>query len=111
MQNLDTPSPRNGAQRHATARKILNVLQKQYVACGNRNIAEYAQVSETMASRWFGENLEALARAIAYMDLKIVPSAMRCVKDQAELDMILYWAKIGMNSVRSADDLLFDEPE
>ena len=52
-----------------------------------------------------------MGKALAYMKLKLLPTAVACVESQEQLDHLLYWAKIGMASMTSAEDLVFDDPE
>jgi|GEM_PF-4841274 len=105
-----TPAPCKGMQRDETARKNTTAILKAARSVGQMNIAEYAGVTESMASRWCAENVDALGKAIAAMGYKLVPIHAKCVKDQQTLDSLLHWARIGMNSLRSAEDL-FEDPE
>lgn len=108
--NAVTPGPCKSAQRDETARKNTTAILRNSRSVGQINIADYAGITESMASRWCSENVDALGRALAAMGLKCVPLDAKCVKDQQTLDSLLHWARIGMNSLRSAEDL-FEDPE
>lgn len=108
---INSPISQKPIGRDERAQKTTQFLLRRVRAVGQTNIAEYAGTSESLVSRWFSENVETLSRALAYMDVKIVPCEMRCVKDEKTLDNLLHWAKIGMDSVKSADDLLFEDFE
>lgn len=104
-----TPGPCNLAQAREIARKNTQAILRASRAVGQNHIAEYAGITESMASRWCSENVEALGKALAAMNLKLVPAEAKCVKDAATLDELLRWAKRGMNSLRSADDLCWED--
>lgn len=108
-ENDAMPGPCKPVQRDETARKNATAILRAARSVGQMNIAEYAGITESMASRWCSENVDALGKALAAMGLKLVPSAAKCVKDQATLNHLLHWAKVGMNSLRTADDLFEDE--
>lgn len=105
------PAPRNPVERDERARKTAKFLLRKTRETGQVHIAHYSGVSEATISRWFSENVEGLAKALTYMGAKIVPMDAVCVKNREELDHLLYLAKRGMESMRSADDLLFEENE
>lgn len=104
-----------GNAREQRAKTITRMLIRRSREVGQLNIAEYAGISDSTVSRWFQENAEALGKALAFMDFKVLPSEVACLKSQAELDHLLHYARIGMASVRSSEDLLYqpgeDDPE
>lgn len=105
---LDQPGS-NGIAREQRARAIEKLLLKRCIAVGQNNIAEFAGISDTTISAWYSKNVTPLARSLAFMDLKVLPASAACVESKEILDNLLYWARIGLASVRSVDDLLREE--
>ena len=68
-------------------------------------------VDEATVSRWKSEGrFDQLGKLLEVLGLKCVPVTYRCV-DAAELDHVLYWARRGMDAIKSADDLIFEDVE
>lgn len=63
------PEPCNPVQAREIARKNAQAILRASRAVGQNNIAEYAGITESMASRWCSENVEALGKALAAMGL------------------------------------------
>lgn len=101
----------NTPERAERARKNTRLLLRRAKDVGQIHIADYAGVSDSTISAWLSNNVEALGKALAAMGLKVLPEEVACVRNAAELDHLIHYAQIGMASVRSSDDLLFDDPE
>ena len=106
-----TGSDGNAPKRVERAQKNTRILIRRARDVGQIHIADYAGISDTTVSTWFSKNADSMGKALAYMELKLLPTTVACVHSQEQLDHLLYWAKIGMASMKSAEDLVFDDPE
>lgn len=112
-QDSATATPRDlaggdGISRDQQARKNTSTLLRRARAVGHVNIAAYAGVTDTLVSRWFSENADAMGKALALMGLKCVSVDKRCF-DPDEIDALVTMARKRMDRVRSADDLDFED--
>jgi len=114
-QNSATPTPRDlagggGLSRDQHAQRNTTALVRRARDVGLVNIAAYAGVSDSLVSRWFSENADAMGKALALMGLKCVSVEKQCY-DRDEINAIVTLARKRMGDVRSADDLIFDDAE
>ena len=98
----------DGITRDLQARKNTTALVRRAREVGQVNIAAYAGVSDSLVNRWFAENADAMGRALAFMGLKCVSVRKQCY-DPDEVEAIFRLAQRRMNSMRSAEDLNFDD--
>ena len=91
--------------------KQANIIRKKLAEVGQNALASGLSLDEATISRWKSEGrFDQLGKALEILGLKCVPASYRCV-DAAELDHILYWARRGMDAIKSADDLIFEDVE
>lgn len=86
------------------------LVRRQVMSVGQAEIARRTCKDESKISRLMNGDLALFAQLLALCGLKVVPAEWRCA-DPDKIESVLKWAKIGMDSVKSAEDLLFNDPE
>ena len=87
-------------------------LRKSLAERGQSAVAAACNVDIATVSRWLSEGrFEQFCTAIEALGLKLLPEEMKCVKSTEELEHLIWWARKGMDSVKRAEDLTFEEPE
>lgn len=95
-----------------TTRKNATLVRNRLQVVGQEAVASACRVDTSTVSRWVTDGrFDQMCEALAALGLKIMPAEARCVRNQVELDHLLFWARRGMDSVRSAADLVFEDPE
>lgn len=95
---------------NAKARKFSALLRKSAQEVGQGPIALAVGVDVSVVSRMFSEGrVDQFCAVVEALGLKIVPAEYRCVRSSDELEHLMFWARRGMESVRSAADLFEDE--
>lgn len=90
------------------ARKNLSMILQRLSSVGQNTVAEGIGKSETFVSRLKEEDLERFALILALLDLKAVPTDMRCYPE-AQIEAIFTLAKSHMQALDSAEKLSFEE--
>lgn len=90
------------------ARKSFVILMHRLASVGNAPVALAVGCDEATISRMKSEKFEQLAQILAVLDLKIVPTGMRCF-DPKDIDTLLHQAKRWMEHVGSSDQLEFED--
>lgn len=91
-------------------RKNESTILRALASAGLSAIALATDVNESTVSRWQGTDIPRFSKALAAMGLKVVPAEARCYqKDQIEA--ILTLARASLERTRSADALLWEDPE
>lgn len=96
-------SPLNQEQT-VRARKNNAVLMQRLASVGNAPVAFAVGCDEATISRMKPEKFEQFAQILAVLDLKIVPTNMRCF-DVRDIEAILYQAKRWMEHIQGVDQL------
>jgi hypothetical protein len=92
------------------ARKFASLVRTRAAEVGQASLAASAGVDTATVSRWFSDGrIDQFCAAVEAAGLKIIPAEFRCVRSSEELEHLMYWAKKGMESVKSAADLFEDE--
>jgi len=86
------------------ARKNNHVLMQRLASVGNAPVAFAVGCDEATISRMKPEKFEQFALILAVLDLKIVPTNMRCF-DVRDIEAILYQAKRWMEHIQNVDQL------
>ena len=87
-------------------------LRRALAERGQATVAEACHVDVATVSRWLSDGrLDQFCEAIEALGLKLLPSEMKCVKSSEELEHLIWWARRGMETVKRAEDLTFEEPE
>lgn len=89
------------------ARKNYAVLMQRLASIGNAPVALAVGCDEATISRMKPEKFEQLCQILAVLDLKVVPSTMKCF-DERDIETILHQAKRWMDHVQGIDQLEFD---
>ena len=92
------------------AQKIEQIVKKYANNVGQIAIANEVNANTTKISRLMNDDLPIIAAALAFMGLKVVPTTMRCYSPES-IEAIFRLAKERMAEMKSAEDLLFDDPE
>lgn len=74
---------------------------------GNAPVALAVGCDEATISRMKPEKFEQFCQILAVLDLKVVPSSMRCFNER-DIETILHQAKRWMEHVQGIDQLEFD---
>jgi hypothetical protein len=90
------------------ARKNEQTILRAVASVGMLPIATQLGVEESTVCRWKEKSIPQLAGMLAVCGLKVVPVTMRCF-DPADIDAILHQAHKYMESVRTADQLGWEE--
>lgn len=94
----------------AKARKFSVLLRKRLQDVGQQTVAHAVGVDVSVVSRMFSEGrVDQFCAVLEALDVKVVPQEFRCVRNADELENLMFWAKKGMDSVKSAADLFEDE--
>ena len=92
------------------ARKFAGLLRKRLQEVGQAPVAQSVGVDVSVVSRMFSEGrVDQFCAVLEALDVKLVPAEFRCVRSADELEHLMFWAKKGMESVKSAADLFEDE--
>lgn len=95
---------------NAKARKAVQIVRGKLAEVGQSAVASACNVDVATVSRWISEGrFDQFCVAIEAAGLKIVPQEAKCVKNQDELDHLMWWARKGMDSVKSSDDLVWGD--
>ncbi|CAM4031376.1 CII family transcriptional regulator [Ectopseudomonas alcaliphila] len=89
------------------ARKNYSVLMRALASVGNAPVALAVGCDEATISRMKPEKFEQFCQILAVLDLKVVPSDMRCFNER-DIETILHQAKRWMEHVQGIDQLEFD---
>lgn len=89
------------------ARKNYAVLMQRLASIGNAPVALAVGCDEATISRMKPEKFEQLCQILAVLELKVVPSDMRCFNER-DIETILHQAKRWMEHVQGIDQLEFD---
>lgn len=89
------------------ARKNNSVLMRALASVGNGPVALAVGCDEATISRMKPEKFEQFCQILAVLDLKVVPSDMRCFNER-DIETILHQAKRWMEHVQGIDQLEFD---
>jgi len=77
---------------------------QRLASIGNAPVAHAVGCDEATISRMKPEKFEQFAQILAVLDLKIVPSEMRCF-NQRDIEAIFHQAKRWMEHVQNVDQL------
>ncbi|WP_286762250.1 CII family transcriptional regulator [Pseudomonas sp. UBA2047] len=80
------------------------VLMQRLASVGNAPVALAVGCDEATISRMKPEKFQQFAEILAVLDLKIVPTEMRCF-NQRDIEAILHQAKRWMEHVQHVDQL------
>lgn len=94
-------------EQTARARKNYSAILQRLASIGNLPVAIAMGKDESTVSRWKPEKYEEISQILAAMDLKIVPSQMRCFNER-DIETILHQAKRYMEHIQGVDQLEFD---
>jgi hypothetical protein len=86
------------------ARKNYAVLMQRLASVGNAPVALAVGCDEATISRMKPEKFEQLCQILAVLDLKVVPTSMRCFNER-DIEAIFHQAKRWMEHVQNVDQL------
>ncbi len=86
------------------ARKNLHFILQRVTSVGNAPIALAVGCDEATISRMRPEKFEQFAQILAVLDLKVVPSEMRCFNER-DIEMFIHGSKRWMEHVQGLDQL------
>lgn len=86
------------------ARKNYSFLMQRLASVGNGPVALAVGCDEATISRMKPERFEQLCQILAVLDLKIVPTGMRCFNER-DIEAIFHQAKRWMEHVQNVDQL------
>jgi hypothetical protein len=90
-------------------RKAAQRLRKRLQEVGQAPVAAALHVDVATVSRWVSEGrVDQFGALVEELGLKLVPVTHACV-NREELDHLMFWARKGLEAVRSADDLIWDD--
>jgi len=93
------------------ARKFSAVLRKRLQEVGQATVASEMDVDISTISRAVSEGrLDQICAVITALGYKIVPEDFHCVKRE-ELDHVMWWARKGMEAIKTAADLVYEDDE
>lgn len=90
------------------ARKNEAMILRAIASVGQLAVSVHIGVDESTVSRWKDKQLAQFSGMLAVCGLKVVPATMRCF-DPADIEAILHQAHKYMESVRSADQLGWED--
>lgn len=96
------------AEHQEKANKFQSLVLKHVMSTGQNTIAELLATSETTVSRFVSAELERACKVLAVLDLKIVPTTMKCYPSD-QIDAIFSLAKARMEEMDSAEKLSFED--
>jgi hypothetical protein len=94
----------------ARARKNEKIVLQRLASVGQKPIADAIGVHESTVSRLKEGAISQFAQALAAMNLKIVPTEMKCYRPE-DIEPYIQLAKQHMRTVTSVHDLVDDDPE
>lgn len=89
------------------ARKNYAVLMQRLASIGNAPVALAVGCDEATISRMKPEKFEQLCQILAVLDLKVVPTEMRCFNEK-DIEAIFHQARRWMEHVQGVDQLEHD---
>jgi hypothetical protein len=90
------------------SRKNEVAILRSLASAGMLAVSDHLRVDESTVCRWKDKTIGQFAGLLAVCGLKVVPVTMRCF-DPADIEAILHQAHKYMESVRSADQLGWEE--
>lgn len=94
----------------ARARKFSSLLRNRLQVVGQQPVAQAVGVDVSAVSRMFSEGrADQFCAVVDALGFKLVPQEARCVRNADELENLMFWARKGMDSVKSAADLFEDD--
>lgn len=92
--------------------KGAQIVRSKLAQAGQSVVASACNVDIGTVSRWISEGkLDQFCVAVEALGLKLVPNEARCVKNTEELEHLLWLARKGLESVKRAEDLVWDDDE
>lgn len=92
------------------ARKNLATILRNLASVGQAPLARDLSTSETTVSRWKSEQLEFTARALAALELKVVPTSVTCF-DPKRINAVLELARAHLNQIDTPEKLAWEDGE
>lgn len=96
------------AEHQEKANKFQSLVLKHVLSTGQNTIAEQMATSETTISRFVSSDLERACQLLAVLNLKVVPSSMKCYPTD-QIDAIFTLAKASIQKMDSAEKLIFED--
>ena len=97
-------APPLSQEQTVRARKNNALLMQRLASIGNAPVALVVGCDEATISRMKPEKFEQFCQILAVLDLKIVPTHMRCFNER-DIEAILYQAKRWMEHIQNVDQL------
>lgn len=111
MQSDRSPTECKPLQEGARARKMEALIRQRVMSVGQAEIARRTCKDESKISRLMNGDLQLVTEMLEIAGLKVLPGTAACVESVDKLNHLLYWARIGMDSVKSGEDLLWGDQE
>ena len=86
------------------ARKNYAVLMQRLASVGNGPVALAVGCDEATISRMKPEKFEQMCQILSVLDLKVVPSEMRCFNER-DIEMFIHGSKRWMEHIQGVDQL------
>ncbi|GAB3479428.1 CII family transcriptional regulator [Azotobacter salinestris] len=94
-------------EQAARARKNFIILMQRLASVGNAPVALAVGCDEATISRMKPEKFQQFAEILAVLDLKVVPSEMRCFNER-DIEMFIHGSKRWMEHIQGVDQLEAD---
>ncbi|QBF27178.1 transcriptional regulator [Pseudomonas tructae] len=91
-------------EQTARARKNLHFILSRLASVGGKPVAVAMGCDESTICRMKPDKFRELAEILAVLDLKIVPSEMRCFNER-DIEMFIHGSKRWMEHVQGLDQL------
>ncbi|MCY1374402.1 hypothetical protein D9M69_617410 [compost metagenome] len=89
------------------ARKNFHQIMRRLASVGNAPVALAVGCDEATISRMKPEKFQQFAEILAVLDLKVVPSDMRCFNER-DIEMFIHGSKRWMEHIQGVDQLEAD---
>lgn len=94
--------------------RIERTILQRLLSVGQESVARHLGVDESTISRLKSPdtrmNVGAIAKMLDLLDLKVVPSGMKCFRPE-DIDPYIQLAKRHMEQVKSAEELVWEDRE
>lgn len=91
-------------EQDARARKNYSQLMQRLGSVGNAAVAHAVGCDESTISRMKPEKFQEFSQILAVLDLKIVPTEMRCFNER-DIEMFIHGSKRWMEHIQGPDQL------
>lgn len=98
------PTTQLSQEQLVRSRKNMAVLMQRLASVGNAPVAHAVGCDEATISRMKPEKFQQFSEILSVLDLKIVPSEMRCFNER-DIEMFIHGSKRWMEHIQGVDQL------